>query len=91
VFPLHGLCGLWGGISAGIFGSTLLGGIGGVSLTSQVIGSVAGLTIAFVGGYVIYGVLKKTMGIRLSDEEEYDGADMTIHHITATPERETRW
>jgi Amt family ammonium transporter len=91
VFPLHGLCGVWGGIAAGIFGSTLFGGIGGVSLTSQIIGSVAGVMIAFVGGYLVYGVLKKTMGIRLSDEEEYDGADMTIHHITSTPERETRW
>jgi Amt family ammonium transporter len=85
------LCGVWGGIAAGIFGSTLFGGIGGVSLTSQIIGSVAGVMIAFVGGYLVYGVLKKTMGIRLSDEEEYDGADMTIHHITSTPERETRW
>lgn len=91
VFPLHGLCGVWGGIAAGIFGSTLFGGMGGVSLTSQVIGSVTGVLIAFIGGYLVYGLLKKTMGIRLSDEEEYDGADMTIHHITATPERETRW
>jgi len=91
VFPLHGLCGLWGGIAAGIFGSSLLGGMGGVSLSSQVIGSLIGVGIAFMGGYLIYGLLKLMVGIRLTQEEEYDGADMTIHQITATPERETRW
>lgn len=91
VWPLHGICGVWGGIAAGIFGSSLLGGMGGVSLMAQIAGSLLGVSIAFVGGYLVYGLLARTVGIRLSDEEEYDGADMTIHRITATPERETRW
>lgn len=91
VWPLHGLCGAFGALAAGIFGLESLGGMGGVSLISQIIGTLIGISIAFIGGYLVYGLLKLAVGIRLSDEEEYDGADMTIHHITATPDRETRW
>jgi Amt family ammonium transporter len=91
VWPLHGLCGAWGGIAAGIFGLQSLGGIGGVSLMSQVIGTLLGIVIASLGGFLIYGVLKKTVGIRLDPEEEYEGADLSIHKITATPEREVSW
>ncbi len=85
VWPLHGLCGLWGGIAAGIFGQLALGGLGGVSITSQLIGTALGVTIAFVGGFIVYGVLKQFMGLRLSQEEEYNGADLTIHRISSTP------
>jgi len=91
VWPLHGLCGAWGGIAAGIFGLQSLGGIGGVSLMSQVVGTLLGIFIASLGGLLIYGVLKKTVGIRLDPEEEYEGADLSIHKITATPEREVSW
>lgn len=84
VWPLHGLCGVWGGIAAGIFGQIALGGLGGVSLISQLLGTLLGITIAFVGGYIVYGVLKKVMGLRLTQEEEYDGADITIHRISST-------
>jgi Amt family ammonium transporter len=91
VWPLHGLCGTWGGIAAGIFGSTTLGGLGGVSLTSQLIGSVLGLVWAVAGGLVVYGILRVSMGLRLTPEEEYEGADLSIHQISATPERETTW
>jgi ammonium transporter, Amt family len=91
VWPLHGLCGAWGGIAAGIFGLQSLGGMGGVSLMSQLIGTSLGIVIASLGGLLIYGVLKKTVGIRLDPEEEYDGADLSIHKITATPEREVSW
>jgi ammonium transporter, Amt family len=91
VWPLHGLCGAWGGIAAGIFGSKALGGIGGVSFMSQLAGTALGITIAFVGGLVVYGTIKKLIGIRLDTEEEYNGADLTIHKITASPERETLW
>ncbi|CAB1370850.1 ammonium transporter [Denitratisoma oestradiolicum] len=91
VWPLHGLCGAWGGIAAGIFGAKALGGLGGVSLVSQLIGTTLGVAIAFAGGLAIYGLLKKTVGIRLDPEEEYEGADLSIHKITATAERETLW
>ena len=91
VWPLHGLCGAWGGIAAGIFGQQALGGLGGVSIVSQLIGTVLGIVIAVIGGWAIYAVLKMTVGIRLDREEEYQGADISIHKITATPEREVSW
>lgn len=85
VWPLHGLCGTWGGIAAGIFGSQALGGLGGVSLAAQVVGTLLGVGIAVVGGLVVYGVLKRTVGLRLSQEEEYQGADLSIHKISSEP------
>jgi Amt family ammonium transporter len=91
VWPLHGLCGTWGGIAAGIFGSQALGGLGGVSFTAQLIGTAMGVAWAALGGFVVYGVLKATTGLRMSQEEEFDGADLSIHKISATPERETNW
>jgi len=91
VWPLHGLCGLWGGIAAGIFGSTALGGLGGVNVLAQTIGSVLGITIALIGGFLVYGLLRVTLGIRMSQEEEFDGADLSIHKISATPDRESNW
>jgi Amt family ammonium transporter len=88
---LHGLCGAWGGIAAGIFGAKALGGLGGVALMSQLIGTALGISIAVVGGFLIYGALKVTVGIRLDPEEEYDGADLSVHKISSTAERETSW
>lgn len=91
VWPLHGLCGAWGGLAAGIFGLQALGGLGGVSFMSQLIGTLLGIVIAFVGGYIVYFIMNKAVGIRLSAEEEFNGADLSIHKITATPERESGW
>jgi len=91
VWPLHGICGAWGGLAAGIFGSQALGGMGGVSFMAQLIGTVAGILIALAGGTIVYGTLKTLVGIRLDPEEEFEGADLTIHKITATPDRETHW
>jgi Amt family ammonium transporter len=91
VWPLHGLCGAWGGIAAGIFGQRALGGLGGVSFVSQLIGTAMGVAIAFAAGWAIYGLLKRLVGIRLDPEDEYNGADLSIHKISATAERETSW
>jgi Amt family ammonium transporter len=91
VWPLHGLCGAWGGIAAGIFGLKGLGGIGGVSLGAQLAGTALGVMIAVAGGTLVYGVLKRTLGIRLDPEQEFQGADLSIHHISSTPERESNW
>ena len=91
VWPLHGLCGLWGGLAAGIFGTKALGGIGGVTFTGQLIGSALGVGIALVGGIVVYGALKMVLGIRMSQEEEFEGADLSIHRISSSPDRETNW
>ena len=91
VWPLHGLCGTWGGIAAGIFGQQALGGLGGVSFGAQLVGTAMGVTWALLGGVVVYGLLKATLGLRLDQEEEYDGADLSIHKISATPDREVSW
>jgi len=91
VWPLHGLCGTWGGLAAGIFGSAALGGLGGVSLTAQVAGTLLGIAVALVGGVIVYGVLRATVGLRLDAEAEFNGADLSIHKISATPEREAQW
>ena len=91
VWPLHGLCGTWGGLAAGIFGSKALGGLGGVALGAQLLGTGLGVAWAALGGTLVYGVLKLTMGLRLTREQEFDGADLSIHRISATPEREASW
>ena len=91
VWPLHGLCGTWGGIAAGIFGSKALGGLGGVSLSAQLIGTTMGVAWALLAGFVVYGVLKASMGLRLSQEEEFEGADLSIHRIGASSDREVNW
>jgi Amt family ammonium transporter len=91
VWPLHGLCGAWGGIAAGVFGQKALGGVGGVSLLAQGIGTAMGVAWAALAGTLVYGLLKRTLGLRLSQEEEFDGADLSIHRITASPEREVSW
>ncbi len=91
VWPLHGLCGAWGGIACGLFGLPALGGLGGVSLGAQLIGTLLGVAWALVGGFVVYGGLKLAMGLRLSAEEEFEGADLSIHKIGSTPDREVSW
>ena len=91
VWPLHGLCGLWGGLAAGIFGAKALGGLGGVTFLGQLIGTGLGVAIALVSGFVVYGLLKAILGIRMSQEEEYEGADLSIHRISSTPDREPNW
>ncbi len=91
VWPLHGLCGAWGGIAAGIFGLHAFGGLGGVSFMSQLIGSLLGIGVAVAGALIVYGGLKAAMGIRLDAEEEFIGADLSIHKISSTPDREVSW
>lgn len=88
VWPMHGVCGLWGGIACGIFGLEQLGGQGGVAFMPQLIGSVVGVVIATACGFIVYGILKATIGIRLSEEDEYNGADLSIHKISSTFDRD---
>ena len=83
VWPLHGICGAWGGIAAGIFGLELLGGLGGVAFMSQLIGTVAGIFVALVGGYIVYSIIHKIFNFRLTEEEEFNGADISIHKINS--------
>ncbi len=90
VWPLHGITGSWGGIAAGIFGQQALGGLGGVSLPAQVFGTVAAIGWALLLGTVVYSILKATVGIRLTSDQEERGADLSIHRIGAHPERHFR-
>ena len=91
VWPLHGLCGTWGGIAAGIFGLPSLGGLGGVNVFAQLIGTLSGVAWAVLSSFLLYGLLKVTMGLRLSQEEEFEGADLSIHKINSSPDREVSW
>ena len=91
VWPLHGLCGAWGGIAAGIFGLKSMGGMGGVSFMAQLAGTALGIGVAVIGGYLTYAMIKAVTSLRLDTEQEYEGADLTIHKISATPERESSW
>lgn len=91
VWPLHGICGAWGGIAAGIFGLKTLGGLGGVTFAAQLAGTALGIVIGLLGGFIVYGALKALVGIRLDAEAEFEGADLSIHKISASPERETNW
>ena len=91
VWPLHGLCGAWGGIACGVFGTNALGGIGGVTLSAQLLGTAMGIAWAIVGGLLVYGGIRRATALRLTPEEEFDGADLSIHRIGATPEREASW
>jgi Amt family ammonium transporter len=91
VWPLHGICGTWGGIAAGVFGLPALGGLGGVNVLAQLIGTLSGVAWATISSFLLYGLLKVTMGLRLSQEEEFEGADLSIHKINASPDREVSW
>ena len=84
VWPLHGLCGAWGAIAAGIFGTEALGGLGGVTFMSQLVGTITGIAVALIGGLAVYGVINAVSGLRLSQEEEFNGADLSIHKIAST-------
>lgn len=84
VWPLHGLCGAWGGVAAGIFGQSALGGLGGVSLSVQILGTLMGISVALIGAVLVYGAIHKASGLRLSEEDEFNGADLAIHKISAT-------
>jgi Amt family ammonium transporter len=85
------LCGAWGGIAAGIFGLKALGGLGGVSFAAQLAGTLFGIVMALLGGLIVYGAIRMTVGLRVSQEAEFNGADLSIHRISSTPERETNW
>lgn len=91
VWPLHGLCGAWGGIAAGIFGGQALGGLGGVAFMPQLLGTLLGVLIALLGGLLVYGIIKFAVGLRMSAEDEFIGADLAIHKISSAPEHESSW
>lgn len=90
VWPLHGLCGVWGGIACGIFGLQAFGGLGGVSFASQLIGSLMGAAFGALAGYIVYGTIDMLIGLRLAPDDERRGADLAVHKISANPEEDVR-
>jgi Amt family ammonium transporter len=90
VWPLHGLCGLWGGLACGIFGQEALGGMGGVGFWAQLVGSLLGAGFGFAAGFLIYAAIERTVGLRLSPEDERRGADLSVHKVTSNPEQDVR-
>jgi Amt family ammonium transporter len=91
VWPLHGLCGTWGGLAAGIFGNPYFGGLGGISFTSQLLGTSLAIFWALLSSTLLYFLINYFFGLRLSFEEEFEGADMSIHSVSSTPDRESSW
>jgi Amt family ammonium transporter len=91
VWPLHGLCGALGGVAAGFLGLPQLGGLGKIAIGSQLIGTGLAIVIALTGGFLIYGILKLVVGLRLDPEQEFEGADLTIHQISASSDKDTGW
>jgi len=91
VWPLHGLCGTWGGLAAGVFGQPFLGGVGGVNFAAQALGTLFGVVWAVLSSLVLYGLIRHFIGLRLSQEEEFEGADLSIHKISSSPDRESSW
>ncbi len=89
VWPLHGISGTWGGIAAGIFGQKSLGGLGGVSFVSQLVGSVLAIGVALTAGFAVYKILDATVGLRMEKEAEQRGSDLSIHKIESCPEDAT--
>jgi Amt family ammonium transporter len=65
--------------------------MGGVSFGAQLVGTLLGIALALAGGAIVYGGLKVSVGLRLDPEQEFNGADLSVHKISASPERETAW
>ncbi|PLX38896.1 MAG: ammonium transporter [Deltaproteobacteria bacterium] len=80
---VHGVCGAWGTLAAGLFD---VGGLSGSVILTQVIGIVAVGAWAFIASYVAFMILKVTMGIRVTEEEELTGLDFSEHGLSAYPE-----
>ncbi|MEM5948486.1 ammonium transporter [Spirochaetia bacterium 38H-sp] len=86
VWPLHGINGTWGGIAAGIFGHKALGAVKELSLGAQIVGSLAAVLYALFLGFILYKIIDLIYGLRMSEQEQMIGSDLTYHRIEANPE-----
>lgn len=84
VFGVHGVGGIVGAILTGVFSSATLGGSGiegtiGSQVLAQMIGVIVTIIYCGIVSYIILKVIDKTMGLRVSEEQESDGLDITLH------------
>lgn len=85
VFGVHGIGGTWGAIATGLFASAAIGGTDGLffgnpgQLFKQLVGVVATYILAGVVSFVLLKVIDAIMGLRVSEEEEVTGLDISIH------------
>src|SRR5690606_6400511 len=89
---VHGYNGLWGLLTVGIFADGTYGGVSGliVGNTSQIIAQLIDMVVvvvwAFGTGYILFYIIKKIVGLRVSPEEELTGLDLGEHGYSAYPE-----
>lgn len=79
---VHLVCGIWGTLAVGVFGSLA----SGAQFASQLLGVASYAVICIVSSFIIFFVLKKTMGIRVSETEEVEGLDGHEHGMDAYPD-----
>jgi hypothetical protein len=91
VWPLHGLCGTWGGVAAGLFGSKALGGLGGVACRAKLLGTAMGVAWALTCGLVVYAGLKASVGPAPEPGGRIRRRRPVDPRIGATPDREVNW
>ena len=89
---VHGLNGVWGLLSVGLFADGTYGDVTGLfygggwgQLASQAIGAAAAIAWAFTMGYAIFKIMDKVVGIRVSPQEELAGLDISEHGAKAYP------
>lgn len=82
---VHGVCGVWGTLAAGIF---LVDGFSLAQVATQAIGALSAFAWAFGVGFILFKILSATMGLRVSAEDEMDGLDLSEHGGEAYPQEE---
>ena len=76
---VHGTCGIWGTLAVGIFGGS------DFSFTTQLIGTLSISAFAFIFSLIVFGLIKATVGLRVSEQEEEQGLDVGEHGVASYP------
>ncbi len=86
VVGVHGVGGIWGALATGLFASAAIGGTNGLffgnpaQMGPQVLGVIGTVVLATVVTWIILKILDATMGLRVSDEDEQMGLDLSQHN-----------
>lgn len=87
VFACHGVAGVWGALATSIFASIAINPSGAngllfgnpIQLVIQIIAIIVSAGFAFIGSYILLKIIEKTIGLRVSEEVEQKGLDITVH------------